>query len=148
MPLDRSAMDAKSVQIAMADLVEIQKALLDGMSQGPIHEQHWSQTSSTTSAVLEMAGRVVASTTESIQRRCKEMSQAAKQVIRACDLHSERPQISCPLCTGRSRWSKRHSMQSMHRTYMKLRQCILVSSEATTSKTLQSTRKATDQLVC
>ena len=104
--LDRSAMDAKSVQIAMADLVEIQKALLDGMKLGPILNSTLVADIKHTSAVLEMAGRVVASTTESIQRRCKEMSQAAKQVIRACDLHSERPQISCPLCTSRSRWTR------------------------------------------
>ena len=85
---DRSAMDAKSVQTAVHDLVGMQKALLDGISQGPLDAQLVADIEHT-SAVLEMAGRVVAITTESIIRRCRETSHAAKEVIRACDLNSK-----------------------------------------------------------
>jgi hypothetical protein len=96
---DRSAMDAKSVQIAMADLVGIQKALLDGMSQGPLHAQLVADIEHS-SAVLEMAGRVIATTTESIQRWCSETSHSSMRSTQ------QRPRIPCPLCTGRSRWSR------------------------------------------
>jgi hypothetical protein len=82
-------MDAQSVQTQMADLVEMQKALLDSMKLGPILNSTLVADIKHTSAILEMAGRVVATTTGSIQKRCNEMSQAAKQVIRACDLRSE-----------------------------------------------------------
>ena len=74
-------MDAQSVQIQMADLVETQKALLDGTKLGPIPNNQLVADIRHTSAILEMAGRVVATTTASIRKWCHEMSHAAKQVI-------------------------------------------------------------------
>jgi len=64
---DRTAMDTKSVQLAVHDLNGMQKALLDGISQGPLDKQLVADIEHT-SAVLEMAARVVAITTESIIR--------------------------------------------------------------------------------
>jgi hypothetical protein len=74
-------MDAQSVQIQMAELVKMQRALLDGTKLGPIPNNQLVADIRHTSALLEMTGRVVARTTASIRKQCHEMSHTAKQVI-------------------------------------------------------------------
>ena len=76
----RTVMDTKSVQLAVHDLNGMQKAMLDGISQGPLDKQLVADIEHT-SAVLEMAASVVAINTARIIRRCNETANAAKAVI-------------------------------------------------------------------
>ncbi len=63
----RTVFDTKSVQLAVHDLNGMQKAMLDGISQGPLDKQLVEDIEHT-SAVLEMAARVIAINTEHIIR--------------------------------------------------------------------------------
>ena len=68
--LDRSAMDAQLVQIQMAELVKMQKALLNGTKMGLIPNNKLVKDIRDTAALLEMTGRVVTKTTASICKWC------------------------------------------------------------------------------
>ena len=83
-----TAMDAQVSQHMMAEVVEKQKALLDGIKLGPLNETLVANMQKA-SGLLKMTGHVIAKLTADIRRQCGDISEAAIEVICTCDKGQE-----------------------------------------------------------
>ena len=112
--VNRSAVDAQVTQTLMAELVEKQRALLDGAELGPLNSTLVADIKKA-SGLLKMMGKIIVKLTANIRKQCREISEAAISVVRVCDAQ----QGHCGYLAHyelQGPMDKKHSVRNMHRT--------------------------------